>query len=89
MGVKEGFRSFSIWNHSIGDEGDGGRPQLLQLGDRWVKCMLVCMLQFNTNTVTIKRTGSTLYDTNYEFIAAPHRPEGISILTPRCRKNTH
>jgi len=35
------------------------------------------IIRKNTNTVTVKRFGSGLYDTRYEFTAAENQPKNI------------
>ena len=47
------------------------------MSNKWTKKVLQVLLEKNTNTVTVRRFGSGLYDTRYEFTAAETQPKNI------------
>ena len=62
-GEKEITRfAFVVWNPQI------RQKQLLELANRWVRSALEAMREYNTNTLVVKRTGTTMQNTNYTFM---------------------
>ena len=62
-GEKEITRfAFVVWNPQI------KQRQLLELSNKWVKAALQTMIEYNTNTLVVKRTGSSMTDTAYTFL---------------------
>jgi len=59
-GEKEITRfAFVVWNPVL------KQRQFLELANRWVRAALEAMVEYNTNSLVVKRTGTTITDTSY------------------------
>jgi hypothetical protein len=59
---------FMVYNPKI------DKHQAFELSRKWVKRAIEAMKEYNTNTLVIKRKGSSMLDTEYTFLPTGLRP---------------
>lgn len=67
--TKEGDKEITRFNFAITHKGKG---KFFELSNRWVKRALEAMKDYKTTTLVVKRRGSSISDTEYQFL-----PESI------------